>query len=227
MEQLDLRRPIYRKTAAFGHFGRTDPDFTWERTDRAAALQQRRRPVGDRTNRARDHGISSGRRIVVVVAAAAVLAAATLLVLPAAPARRWPAPRGARPLREVRGVFHVHTTALGRHRHDGRRGGGGRARRPAVRHRHRPRRRDQAARPAGLPITACCASTPSRSARRGGHYAALGLGQAPYPLAGEPRDVVEDVRRLGGFGIVTHPLSPKARPRVAGLAGADSTGSSG
>ena len=44
----------------------------------------------------------------------------------------------------------------------------------------------------------------------GGHYAALGLGRAPYPLAGEPRDVVEDVRRLGGFGVVTHPLSPKA-----------------
>ena len=39
MEELDLRRPIYRKTAAFGHFGRQDPDFTWERTDRAAALQ--------------------------------------------------------------------------------------------------------------------------------------------------------------------------------------------
>ncbi len=38
MEQLDLRRPIYRKTAAFGHFGRTDPDFTWERLDLAAAL---------------------------------------------------------------------------------------------------------------------------------------------------------------------------------------------
>ena len=39
MEDLDLRRPIFRKTAAFGHFGRTDPDFTWERTDRAAALK--------------------------------------------------------------------------------------------------------------------------------------------------------------------------------------------
>ena len=33
MEQLDLRRPIYQKTAAYGHFGRTDPDFTWENTD--------------------------------------------------------------------------------------------------------------------------------------------------------------------------------------------------
>lgn len=44
----------------------------------------------------------------------------------------------------------------------------------------------------------------------GGHYAALGLGAAPYPLAGEPQDVADDVRRMGGFGIVTHPLSPKA-----------------
>lgn len=44
----------------------------------------------------------------------------------------------------------------------------------------------------------------------GGHYLAIGLpGPAPYPLGGEPRDVVEDVRRLGGFGIVAHPDSPK------------------
>ncbi len=39
VEELDLRRPIYKKTAAFGHFGRTEPEFTWERTDRAAALR--------------------------------------------------------------------------------------------------------------------------------------------------------------------------------------------
>jgi S-adenosylmethionine synthetase len=39
IETLDLRRPIYRKTAAFGHFGRTEPEFTWERTDKAAALK--------------------------------------------------------------------------------------------------------------------------------------------------------------------------------------------
>jgi S-adenosylmethionine synthetase len=39
MEELDLRRPIYRKTAAFGHFGRTEPEFTWERTDKVAALR--------------------------------------------------------------------------------------------------------------------------------------------------------------------------------------------
>jgi S-adenosylmethionine synthetase len=39
MEDLDLRRPIYKKTASFGHFGRTEPEFSWERTDRAAALR--------------------------------------------------------------------------------------------------------------------------------------------------------------------------------------------
>jgi S-adenosylmethionine synthetase len=39
IESLDLRRPIYRKTAAFGHFGRTEAEFTWERTDKAAALR--------------------------------------------------------------------------------------------------------------------------------------------------------------------------------------------
>jgi S-adenosylmethionine synthetase len=38
LRDLDLRRPIYRKTSAYGHFGRADKDFTWERTDRAAAL---------------------------------------------------------------------------------------------------------------------------------------------------------------------------------------------
>ena len=40
---LDLHRPIFRKTAAYGHFGREDADFTWEKTDRAEALKQRRR----------------------------------------------------------------------------------------------------------------------------------------------------------------------------------------
>jgi S-adenosylmethionine synthetase len=38
-EYLDLHRPIYQKTAAYGHFGRDDPDFTWERTDKAAELK--------------------------------------------------------------------------------------------------------------------------------------------------------------------------------------------
>jgi S-adenosylmethionine synthetase len=38
IQMLDLLRPIYRKTAAYGHFGRDEPEFTWERTDKAAAL---------------------------------------------------------------------------------------------------------------------------------------------------------------------------------------------
>jgi hypothetical protein len=42
-----------------------------------------------------------------------------------------------------------------------------------------------------------------------GHYIAIGLPRAPYPLRGEPRDVAADVRRLGGFGIVAHPDSAK------------------
>ena len=40
IESLNLRRPIYRKTAAYGHFGRNDPDFTWEAIDKAAALRE-------------------------------------------------------------------------------------------------------------------------------------------------------------------------------------------
>ncbi len=40
MESLDLRRPIYRKTAAYGHFGRMDSDFGWERTDKASLLKE-------------------------------------------------------------------------------------------------------------------------------------------------------------------------------------------
>jgi hypothetical protein len=43
----------------------------------------------------------------------------------------------------------------------------------------------------------------------GGHYLALGMSRAPYRLAGEPRDVIEDVQRLGGFGVAAHPDSPK------------------
>ena len=38
MDQLDLRRPIYEKTAAYGHFGRNEKSFTWERTDKAEEL---------------------------------------------------------------------------------------------------------------------------------------------------------------------------------------------
>src|SRR5262245_27370983 len=44
----------------------------------------------------------------------------------------------------------------------------------------------------------------------GGHLVALGLPATPYPYAGETREVLEDVHRLGGFGIAAHPDSPKA-----------------
>jgi S-adenosylmethionine synthetase len=40
IDSLKLRRPVYRKTAAFGHFGRTEPTFTWEATDKAEALKE-------------------------------------------------------------------------------------------------------------------------------------------------------------------------------------------
>ena len=39
IQMLDLQRPIYSKTAAYGHFGREEPEFTWERTDKAAQLR--------------------------------------------------------------------------------------------------------------------------------------------------------------------------------------------
>ncbi|MBI3402741.1 MAG: hypothetical protein HY048_15095 [Acidobacteria bacterium] len=47
----------------------------------------------------------------------------------------------------------------------------------------------------------------------GGHYIAIDMPAAPYPLGGDARDVVEDVRRLGGFGVAAHPDSPKPQLR--------------
>jgi S-adenosylmethionine synthetase len=40
IDALNLRRPIYRKTAAYGHFGRNESDFTWEKTDKAKTLKK-------------------------------------------------------------------------------------------------------------------------------------------------------------------------------------------
>ena len=51
IRDLDLRRPIYSKTAAYGHFGRDDHDFTWERTDKADALRE---AVGEPVGASRD-----------------------------------------------------------------------------------------------------------------------------------------------------------------------------
>ena len=47
----------------------------------------------------------------------------------------------------------------------------------------------------------------------GGHYATIGLPATPYPFAGTPEDVIEDVHRLGGFGFAAHPGSPRASLR--------------
>jgi hypothetical protein len=147
------------------------------------------------------------RRTRWILAVAAALAAATFLVLPAGPRTlAGPAWRPAAP--EVRGVYHIHTT-----RSDGS-GTMDEVAAAAARaglqfvivtdHGDGTRRPDPSAYRHGvLCIDAVEISTD------GGHYAALGIGQTPYRVAGEPRDVVEDVRRLGGFGIVTHPLSPK------------------
>ena len=49
IESLNLRRPIFRKTAAYGHFGRKDPDFTWEATDKAKALREQ---AGEKSHQA-------------------------------------------------------------------------------------------------------------------------------------------------------------------------------
>ena len=39
VSELDLKRPIYKKTAAYGHFGRNEPEFSWEKTDKAEKLK--------------------------------------------------------------------------------------------------------------------------------------------------------------------------------------------
>jgi len=39
VSQLNLKRPIYKKTAAYGHFGRNEPEFNWEKTDKAEKLK--------------------------------------------------------------------------------------------------------------------------------------------------------------------------------------------
>jgi len=41
IKYLDLLRPIYRKTSAYGHFGRSEPEFTWEKTDMAESLREK------------------------------------------------------------------------------------------------------------------------------------------------------------------------------------------
>jgi hypothetical protein len=144
------------------------------------------------------------RRLALVVAVTVgVVAAAGFWMAP--PPGRTLAPHAEL---NVRGVFHVHTT-----RSDGT-GSVEEVAAAAARaglsfviftdHGDATRRPDPPAYRSGvLCIDAVEISTD------GGHVAALGLGHAPYPIGGEPRDVVDDIRRLGGVSIVTHPGSPK------------------
>jgi hypothetical protein len=143
----------------------------------------------------------------VAAAALGILALATLAALPPGPRTAPPAARPAAGA-EARGVFHIHTT-----RSDG--GGtvddvAAAARRAGLQFVILADHGDAAGRPdppAYLHGVLCIDAV--EISTTGGHYAALGMGQAPYPLGGEARDVVEDVHRLGGFGVVAHPLSPR------------------
>ena len=137
---------------------------------------------------------------------AAALAAGALLVPPRALVLRQPEWRPAGAV--VRGVFHVHTT-----RSDGT-GTPEEVAAAAARaglqfviftdHGDGTRQPDP---PRYLSGVLCLDGV--EISTTAGHYAAIGLPASPYPLGGEPRDVVEDVARLGGFGVVTHPDSAK------------------
>ena len=145
---------------------------------------------------------------------AALLGAVIFFLLITLPARPRPVPEADARLahRTVAGAYHVHTT-----RSDG---AGDRAAVAAAAartglkfviftdHGDGTRVPDPPAYLGGvLCIDAVEVST------NGGHYVALGLGAAPYPLGGEPAAVIEDVTRLGGFGFAAHPDS--VRPELA------------
>ncbi len=144
----------------------------------------------------------------IAITAAAALAAAFLFVALPLPARRIALPPSASQNPTAIGSFHIHTN-----RSDGS-GSPDDVAAAAARsglnfivltdHGDATRKPDAPQYRAGvLVIDAVEIST------QAGHYIAVGLPQAPYPLRGEARDVVADVRRLGGFGIVAHPDSAK------------------
>jgi hypothetical protein len=152
----------------------------------------------------------AGRRRLPLIGAAIAIVALVLLILPPGPADTRPAARFTiAPVALARGVIHVHTS---------RSDGSGTVDEVAA-----------AAAAAGLGFVILSdhgdgTGLPLVPAYRsgvlvidgveistdGGHYVALGLGQAPYRLAGEAADVAADVRRLGGFGFAAHPDSPRA-----------------
>jgi hypothetical protein len=143
-----------------------------------------------------------------ILAAAAIGAAVAVWIALALPPARFDLPQHPDQAAVLPGVFHVHTN-----RSDGR---------------SSPEEVAAAAARAGLKFVVFTdhgdgTAKPSPPAyhegvlsidgleisTQGGHYAAIDLPVAPYRLGGEARDVLEDVRRLGGFGIVAHPDSPK------------------
>ena len=204
MEQLDLRRPIYGRRPPSVISAAPSPSSPG--TSRQGDLAQQRCRFVDNASAGRNGHGKRAKNDRVPWRSSPLIAIGTRIALPPQP--RIMAGAAWRPaLSEVRGVFHIHTMVrmaltpltMWQTRPRGR---------PAVRHRDRPWRCDQIARPPAYRFGVLCVERDEISTT-GGHYAAIGLGQAPYPLAGEPRDVAEDVRRLGGFGIVTHPLSPK------------------
>ena len=149
-----------------------------------------------------------------LILTAAVLAAVIFFLfvtLPARP-RSVPAPDAELARRTVAGGYHIHTT-----RSDG---SGDRATVAAAAARaglkfviitdHGDATRVPDA-PAYIDDVLCIDGV--EVSTNGGHYVALALGAAPYPLGGEPAAVIEDVTRLGGFGFAAHPDS--ARPELS------------
>jgi hypothetical protein len=146
----------------------------------------------------------------IALAAAAVLAAAFFCALFLLPPRRLtlPAPTSPSATRTATGVIHVHTiNSDGSGTPDDVAAAAARAGLNFViftDHGDGTRAPDPPAYRSGV---LCLDAVEISTAE--GHYVALGLPQAPYPLGGEPRDVIRDVKRLGGFGIAAHPDSRK------------------
>ncbi len=201
MEELDLRRPIYKKTAAFGHFGRTEPEFTWERTDKAAALRAEAQAVAAASVKrvASGNGGPRGRRCCLDCALAAARAHR--------PAAAW------RRRRPCAGVFHVHTN-----RSDGRSSPeeiAAAAARAGLKfviftdHGDGTRDADAARR---ITTGVLCLDGVEVSTR-GGHYVASACRPRRIRSAANRATSSRMSSRLGGFGIVAHPDSPKAELR--------------
>ncbi len=152
-------------------------------------------------------------RKVLTVTAAVLVAVIFFLVLTLPPRRlHVPAPDGGVAGRTVAGGYHIHTTQSD--------GSGDRAAVAAAAsraglkfviitdHGDATRVPDP---PAYIDGVLCIDGV--EVSTNGGHYVALGLAAAPYPLGGEPAAVIEDVTRLGGFGFAAHPDS--SRPELA------------